>query len=250
MWRPSRARPTGPGEVAGPAVRFTLRLRNDSAQEVPLNTTVVNLYYGKAKTPASPLSEPGGAPLPATVAAGGEASGTYVFVVPQKGPKPGPDHRRLLSRGVLGGVPRVGPALSRWRVCPARGGGPPRAGQAGGCRRLGRLRQPALVRGRSRGWRPPDAPPVGRARWSPSRTDTRRAPRLAAPVVRWESLAYRAAVSARTGHPAVGGARGTSAASRSARAGRLGRRLTYMRYFPRSQCSDTHPRGYQGEQYR
>lgn len=79
-----RGKAEGPGEVAGPAVRFTLTLLNNSADEVPLNTTVVNLYYGKAKTPASPLSAPGGVPLPATVAAGGEASGTYVFVVPRK----------------------------------------------------------------------------------------------------------------------------------------------------------------------
>jgi hypothetical protein len=75
---------SGPGEVAGPAVRFTLRLRNDSAEAVPLDTTVVNLYYGKAKTPASALSKPGGTPLPATVAAGGEAAGRYLFVVPRK----------------------------------------------------------------------------------------------------------------------------------------------------------------------
>jgi len=74
----------GPGEVAGPAVRFTLTLRNSSAGQVPLNTTVVNVYYGKAKTPASPLMGPGGVPLPDAVAAGDEASGTYVFVVPRK----------------------------------------------------------------------------------------------------------------------------------------------------------------------
>jgi len=74
----------GPGEVAGPAVRFTLTLRNSSTDDVPLNTTVVNVYYGKAGTPASPLLEPGGVPLPDAVAAGGEASGTYVFVVPRK----------------------------------------------------------------------------------------------------------------------------------------------------------------------
>lgn len=79
-----KGRANGPGEVAGPAVRFTLTLRNSSADEVPLNTTVVNVYYGKAKTPASPLSAPGGVPLPDRVAAGGEASGTYVFVVPRK----------------------------------------------------------------------------------------------------------------------------------------------------------------------
>ena len=74
----------GPGEVAGPAVRFTLTLRNSSTDEVPLNTTVVNVYYGKAGTPASPLMGPDRVPLPDAVAAGSEASGTYVFVVPRK----------------------------------------------------------------------------------------------------------------------------------------------------------------------
>lgn len=38
---------TGPGEVAGPAVRFRLVIRNGSDQEVPLGATVVNLYYSK-----------------------------------------------------------------------------------------------------------------------------------------------------------------------------------------------------------
>ena len=75
---------TEPGEIAGPAVRFTLLLANASDTEMPLETTVVNVYYGKAQTPASPLSEPGADPLPTTVAAGGEVSGTYVYVIPRR----------------------------------------------------------------------------------------------------------------------------------------------------------------------
>ena len=75
---------TGPGEIAGPAVRFTLTLANDSEADVPLETTVVNVYYGKARTPASPLTEPGAVPLPTRVAAGEEVSGTYVYVIPRK----------------------------------------------------------------------------------------------------------------------------------------------------------------------
>lgn len=73
----------GPGEVAGPAVQFTLVLKNTSDEELPLRTTVVNLYYGTDKTPASEL-QTGSAPLPATVAAGGQATATYVFQVPTK----------------------------------------------------------------------------------------------------------------------------------------------------------------------
>lgn len=75
---------SGPGEIAGPAIRFDLEVRNDMDQELPLTTTVVNMYYGKAETPASALTEPGGVPLPATIPARGEASGTFVFMVPPK----------------------------------------------------------------------------------------------------------------------------------------------------------------------
>ncbi len=71
----------GPGEVGGPAVRFTLTLTNSSDRELSLTTTVVNLYYGKAETPATALAT-GSSPLPAAVAAGGTASATFVYVVP------------------------------------------------------------------------------------------------------------------------------------------------------------------------
>jgi hypothetical protein len=75
---------SGPGEIAGSAIRFGLVVRNEMDKELPLTTTVVNVYYGKAETPASPLAEPGGVPLPAVVPAHGEASGTFVFVIPPK----------------------------------------------------------------------------------------------------------------------------------------------------------------------
>jgi hypothetical protein len=72
----------GPGEVAGPAIRFVLTLTNSSDKELPLDTTVVNAYYGKAETPATQLEKPGGHALPASVKAGGKATGTFIYSIP------------------------------------------------------------------------------------------------------------------------------------------------------------------------
>jgi hypothetical protein len=72
----------GPGEIAGPAVRVSIEVTNGTKKEVPMNLALVNVYYGKNKAPASPLSGPGVAPLSGTIPAGGSASGTYVFGVP------------------------------------------------------------------------------------------------------------------------------------------------------------------------
>jgi len=73
---------TGPGEIAGPALRAAITLSNDSGQALDLSSTVVNLYYGSAETPASALSGPAAAELPRRVKAGGKATGRFVFSVP------------------------------------------------------------------------------------------------------------------------------------------------------------------------
>jgi hypothetical protein len=72
----------GPGEIAGPALRVTIRLRNDSDRELRTELGLINLYYGADRTPASTLSGPGAAAFPATIAAGGTGEGTSVFTVP------------------------------------------------------------------------------------------------------------------------------------------------------------------------
>jgi hypothetical protein len=72
----------GPGEVAGPALRFTLNVRNETAEPVSLVATVVNLFAGADRAPAAELGEPGGVPLPESVAPGGTATGVFVFNVP------------------------------------------------------------------------------------------------------------------------------------------------------------------------
>lgn len=73
---------TGPGEIAGPAVRVTVVATNDSASPVLLEGAVVDVIYGQAKTSASPLSGPGVVRFEGEVAPGGSATGVYVFDVP------------------------------------------------------------------------------------------------------------------------------------------------------------------------
>lgn len=71
----------GPGEVAGPALRFPVTVRNDTGEAISLTSTVVNLFAGEELSPAVEVGEPGGQPLPETVAAGASATGVFVFSV-------------------------------------------------------------------------------------------------------------------------------------------------------------------------
>jgi hypothetical protein len=73
----------GPGEISGPAVRVSVEVRNTSDEEVAMDLALVNVYYGKDKTPASALSGPGLAPLSGSIPAGKSATGAYVFSVPE-----------------------------------------------------------------------------------------------------------------------------------------------------------------------
>ncbi|WP_140425462.1 MULTISPECIES: hypothetical protein [unclassified Cryobacterium] len=75
----------GPGEVAGPSLRFAVTVRNDTAVSVSLTSTVVNFYYGGEQSPATELAAPGGVPLPDAVSAGGTARGVFIFNVPDDG---------------------------------------------------------------------------------------------------------------------------------------------------------------------
>jgi hypothetical protein len=71
-----------PGEVAGPAIRFEVSIRNATSDAVDLGTTVVTVDYGADRAPALQLTEPGGRPLPASVAPGETATAVYIFTVP------------------------------------------------------------------------------------------------------------------------------------------------------------------------
>lgn len=70
-----------PGEIGGPAVRFTVSVENTTSAPVSLATLVVTFDYGADRTPAAEIAEPGGSPLPAEVAAGATATGVYLFTI-------------------------------------------------------------------------------------------------------------------------------------------------------------------------
>jgi len=72
----------GPGNIAGPALRLTVRIENGTGQDVSLDGVAVNASYGVDGTPASPLDDPSRAPFSGTVSPGAAEEGIYVFRVP------------------------------------------------------------------------------------------------------------------------------------------------------------------------
>ena len=72
----------GPGNIAGPALRVTVRIENGTPAAVSLDGVAVNLSHGAERTPASPLDDPSQVPFVGTVGAGATAEGVYVFSVP------------------------------------------------------------------------------------------------------------------------------------------------------------------------
>lgn len=74
------------GEIAGPSLRFTLTIVNDSAAPISLATALVNVYYDADQKPSQDMSNPGVVPLPDELAAGATATAVLVFDVPE-------DHR-------------------------------------------------------------------------------------------------------------------------------------------------------------
>lgn len=79
-----RGRARGPGEIAGPALRVTVRARNVSSSRIPLDNTLVDMSYGSRRTPGVMLTGPGAKPFPASIAAGESATGRYVFNIPPR----------------------------------------------------------------------------------------------------------------------------------------------------------------------
>ncbi|MGY1783771.1 hypothetical protein [Geodermatophilus sp. SYSU D00698] len=72
----------GPGNIAGPALRVTVRIENGTAEAVSLDGVAVNLSYGPERTPASPLDDPSQVPFVGSVEPGSTGEGVYVFSVP------------------------------------------------------------------------------------------------------------------------------------------------------------------------
>ncbi|MGY1649770.1 hypothetical protein [Geodermatophilus sp. SYSU D01119] len=73
----------GPGQVAGPAVRVTVRIVNGTDAPLSLDAVAVDVTSGPDATPASPLEDPSAAPFAGTAGPGESAVGVYVFTVPE-----------------------------------------------------------------------------------------------------------------------------------------------------------------------
>lgn len=73
---------TAPGDVAGPALRVTVRLENGTTDPLDLLGVSVGLSYGADPMPASPLGDPSAATFSGMLEPGGTADAVYVFRVP------------------------------------------------------------------------------------------------------------------------------------------------------------------------
>lgn len=69
----------GPGEVSGPGVAVTVQIRNGDLGPLSLEGFAVSVESGPEAVPA--VAAGGGDPVPATLAAGEAARGTYVFLL-------------------------------------------------------------------------------------------------------------------------------------------------------------------------
>ncbi|MBS1836902.1 MAG: hypothetical protein JST64_04325 [Actinobacteria bacterium] len=67
-----------PGEISGPAVRFTVSVTNGSTSPVGLDNVSVVLN-GSGGTPTATVTDPSAPPLSGSVAPGATATGTYTF---------------------------------------------------------------------------------------------------------------------------------------------------------------------------
>ncbi|GEK78815.1 hypothetical protein [Agrococcus baldri] len=68
-----------PGEIAGPAIRLTVDVRNGTDEPIDAGLIVVNAYFGDARTPGNSLMQPGGSPFGGSIAPGESARGVYLF---------------------------------------------------------------------------------------------------------------------------------------------------------------------------
>jgi hypothetical protein len=74
----------GAGERAGPGVRFTVELTNDTSSDLDLRATTVTAYVGPDRVPANQLSGPGAEDFPTSVGPGDSATGVFVFRMPPR----------------------------------------------------------------------------------------------------------------------------------------------------------------------
>lgn len=78
-----QAKASLPGEVGGPALAITVKVKNDTGKKLSLALGVVNAYYGRDRTPAVSVASDGEVPFPESIADGESATGVYVFQIPE-----------------------------------------------------------------------------------------------------------------------------------------------------------------------
>lgn len=71
----------GPGEIAGPGIRLTVAVSNDSSGPLDAGGVAVDLRDA-AGVPATPIFSSGDDPLKGELAAGATGSGEYLFTIP------------------------------------------------------------------------------------------------------------------------------------------------------------------------
>lgn len=74
----------GPGQIDGPAIRFTVTLINNGSTTILTDKVVVNVESGTDSVPAIELSAPGAASFPEATVPGETTSGTFVFLLPDE----------------------------------------------------------------------------------------------------------------------------------------------------------------------
>lgn len=70
-----------PGEVSGPALRFSISIHNGGSTPIDLGAVVVNAYAGADETPLEFMTTPGGEPFSGQVQPGDTGRGVYLFSV-------------------------------------------------------------------------------------------------------------------------------------------------------------------------
>lgn len=90
----------GAGNIAGPALRVTVRITNGTTGPISLDGVAVDLAHGVEQLPASPIGDPSTALFGGILQPAASAVGVYVFTVPA-------DDRELvtLSVGYQAGAP-------------------------------------------------------------------------------------------------------------------------------------------------
>lgn len=71
----------GPGQTDGPGLAVKITLRNGSSKAINLDSAVVNIAVGTAKSPGDPSNGAPSRPFSGSLKPGGSATATYVFRV-------------------------------------------------------------------------------------------------------------------------------------------------------------------------